>query len=1318
MMEPEGATQYVVQYFRKQELLAQQEYEHRQRLREKLVGKTTTDNVREGDQVRREELLQQVLRDCEEQSKQKLSQAWTQEKEFKKALSILQHNLHGVDTAEMPVRRNPLQVKWHSRKPVPHEKLWGASRPATSSSSSTSAASAVARPGSIAAVGNGRAGAHSRGSSESKQQRRLLQQRQQAQQHGAANAEYSLHDFSDGHEHDDLECDEAKTGPSGHGTPQTDSKKHRGRKKSKSRKAAAGADNDKPWRAAWSKKKIHQLEAKHRKKRVVKKRRVARVLRGKHPSGQSHATRLLESEGGTKRKQTPKLENYPTYGPQNLASRALRKFKGRTLNVDTVHQFTVSRATEHMREMHQQRDAERRKEEQKQREIQARLRDLDDRAKRTVSRGRADPQNQGGRLGASRPPPGGFKDVTRPQLIAECRRLFCEYEGAYALKESGGGSDATSKSAGSSRTSDANTRTVEELSWEDCQILLNDLGVRLSSPSPQEADKQAAQDGQKQLDEEDEDDAAFAAALEAVVFGDSQEGARKSPTVSSANNDARSGKGPRIPLSTLVEFVDIGRVAGLGTAHTKRHSVAQDTKSEVSSVAKNTLLAHTSNDAARTAFQEVQVRIRIASAAAGHSGGNHNSTGFTTRQSRKASPTKVTAAGRNKGVRESYKAPPLTPAEKKQRRMERQQRAREEAQRQEEDMKKARAAEERAKRELKTRERRLKQVEREKQRRAEKEREENERKLVRMQELRLKSQVGAEQAAQRNRERSEGLREQRKAQNTRWAKAAEQRNQERVQRLAARAALTKQLKEEMAAARAAEAQAEATGRAPNRQLVRLLRESVQTMRDHDEDRKTDQDLDDDVAMLESLQDAVAHSSNSEVREAAQAAAEALALAMDSQSSSNTGAVGGALRTDQSPLLERHEIEAILRSLFGDVDDAVGPTVFTEGGARELGLLLDHLALSSDAAALETAVALLDNAVPASAEGHGSTEAVAKSGGGNVEASPREPTIRLDHFLARLPADTVARLRWRGPLPEYFHDAAVRIQAPIRAYKAKMRAARRRAYTNACRKSVNSSSTLPTSLGEGQFTCEEARSVLRLYLGGKSLALSGENTSRELTTIATAQDGPVAAGVDSRRKVSWDNSNGGASDEDGMEALARAIGVAASSDTDHTRRRNRNQVTAKRRVRKSSLAQRSVSKDDGDQISKTSASPALDQPGSDIMAHSTELLSTHQLSNGGSRLDSLLDWLGIGFVGSGRTSAGASTDEAVSATSMGGVSMRAAALQAAAVVLEDASLASADLGQPEAVNLHWFLMLLPPAYCEKLRSSGLLLPGKTTAVTDL
>ncbi len=62
------------------------------------------------------------------------------------------------------------------------------------------------------------------------------------------------------------------------------------------------------------------------------------------------------------------------YGPQNTASRALRKHKGRSLNVSTTHLDTVTRANSHLREMRQAAVSQQEQQAQRRHEIQERLR--------------------------------------------------------------------------------------------------------------------------------------------------------------------------------------------------------------------------------------------------------------------------------------------------------------------------------------------------------------------------------------------------------------------------------------------------------------------------------------------------------------------------------------------------------------------------------------------------------------------------------------------------------------------------------------------------------------------------------------------------------------------------------------------------------------------------------------------------------------------------------------------------------------------------------------------------------------------------------
>merc|ERR1712060_963665 len=92
-------------------------------------------------------------------------------------------------------------------------------------------------------------------------------------------------------------------------------------------------------------------------------------------------------------------EAFATYGPQNTATRALRKHQGRTLNANTSHQFTVTRANALMRETHAAQKQEKEERAEKQRQRAERLKLLDARAKRTVAQFATSP-NKGGAIKA------------------------------------------------------------------------------------------------------------------------------------------------------------------------------------------------------------------------------------------------------------------------------------------------------------------------------------------------------------------------------------------------------------------------------------------------------------------------------------------------------------------------------------------------------------------------------------------------------------------------------------------------------------------------------------------------------------------------------------------------------------------------------------------------------------------------------------------------------------------------------------------------------------------------------------------------------
>ena len=124
-------TRFVVDYFKQKELEAQREYEQRRQLRERLTSKTSrigsaVHNSDADARAQRDALMAQLLRDCEEQSKQKISEAWSQEKDLKKAFAILQHGIGS--NSQLPTSKrqpNPLQIKWTQETSVAHTRQWG-----------------------------------------------------------------------------------------------------------------------------------------------------------------------------------------------------------------------------------------------------------------------------------------------------------------------------------------------------------------------------------------------------------------------------------------------------------------------------------------------------------------------------------------------------------------------------------------------------------------------------------------------------------------------------------------------------------------------------------------------------------------------------------------------------------------------------------------------------------------------------------------------------------------------------------------------------------------------------------------------------------------------------------------------------------------------------------------------------------------------------------------------------------------------------------------------------------------------------------------
>lgn len=332
--EAAKAVDYVVQHFTAQEQAARREYLARKRLRESLVGKVARLDPAERED--RDALLNQVLKDCEELSRQHMSEAWSTEKQYSMAFDILREGLgrpgetvgdrnHRFALAREP---NPLkvQVQWTRQRPssaTVGRSKWG----------SPAASPAAQRPRSASFVRRGSSNDSTTGNSDA---------------------------------------------------PSTDHETETSRTSTRSAARASNAE-DKPWRACMSLKKIKRLERKHRKNDSGAAR-LARATK-KAKAGGSTGRRKSISKGRIRspKKTVPKLENFPTYGPQNVAARALRKHKGRTLNAETSHQFVVTRAKEHMKQAAARRAAQLQDEETKAQQIKERLLQLDARAKKTVA---------------------------------------------------------------------------------------------------------------------------------------------------------------------------------------------------------------------------------------------------------------------------------------------------------------------------------------------------------------------------------------------------------------------------------------------------------------------------------------------------------------------------------------------------------------------------------------------------------------------------------------------------------------------------------------------------------------------------------------------------------------------------------------------------------------------------------------------------------------------------------------------------------------------------------------------------------------------
>jgi hypothetical protein len=423
---------YVVKYFAQQEHKAMEEYLQRKQLRESLQGhvKAMDPDLRE----HRDALIKQVLSDCEESTERRLSEAWKQEQQYGVAFGILRRGSLGADSdseSRPPRQRqpNPLKVQWKSPSgEAAHAKPWGRrdkaggslglspESPGSLGSSAPAPSSGVVsppdvtrRPGTAqSAVGGSRV--------------RPATAMSSGRNHGSDSPSHSTSRQNDQRQHQH----HLNHHTSGSNNQQGDSPPATSRSprspspepNTSDRESQRSDPDDKPWRASMSPTKLAKIE--RRRKRLESARgRLARAHRKLHERNRqtagstisvfasmtaaavsmqmqadtaalAHAASspaaMLDSPFSAQPKLVPKLENFPTYGPQNTAARALRKHKGRSLNVATSHQFTVSRANVHLRRSAEEEQACKQEELERERQVKERLRDLHSRARQTVGK--------------------------------------------------------------------------------------------------------------------------------------------------------------------------------------------------------------------------------------------------------------------------------------------------------------------------------------------------------------------------------------------------------------------------------------------------------------------------------------------------------------------------------------------------------------------------------------------------------------------------------------------------------------------------------------------------------------------------------------------------------------------------------------------------------------------------------------------------------------------------------------------------------------------------------------------------------------------
>ena len=1187
-------TAYVVDYFKRQEKAARREADRRRELQQTIEGKVEKKQLSDdyvSSESERNALLRQVLRDCEESTKNKLTSAWGNEKEFRRAFSMLQ----GFDGEEV-LPLNPLQVKWASQTHVHHAKEWGATKAKDSAP------------------------------------RRKVTHRPEQKETKDYSAELTPNAQQTASEETLAETVLA---------PQEESK-------------AKDVVDSKPWRAAWSSKRIRSLERKHKKRDARKKK----VLKRKSTRVRNNASAATAAAAAAiEKKRVPKLEMYPTYGPQNSASRALRKHKGRKLNSHTAYQHTISRAKHHRRRIKTKQQQAEEEAEQKKKQIRDRLAKLDKFAKKKVGVYELDRQK------SDRDVVDGEADsmeFTGQRLMAQCKVVFEHYD----------------------------IRKTGSLPWPLFCKMLHEVGVVVKSEvdTTSETYLQAVRDGQTPPNHKTQ-----------VTFKD------------------------------FVEFVEYGESLGTNTLE------AEPQKS------KNILLVWIRRQAARSVYQELRLRSQIKRARTAKAGGQRRRMGWSSNKSTASedAPSKSakmdSAAKVTSGGRDSYKQirKPLTEEEKQKKRLEKERQAELEKRQKEEEARKEAVALERARQAEKERTKRLKQVERDKARKLEEERQQKRQEEARIQELRLKSESGAIKAAERTRERERQLARQRRdeaaktqAAKQRMARDRQKRQYERQQRrLTEMQRLEAQKRESRAKAKIAVGNSDG-------KLVGLLRSSVSSLRHIPKKSAPD-------SMLTSLQAVARNGDTPEMRAAAAAALNAMQLATEAES---TPAVqetiaDARLRKDQPSQLENHEVMAILKTLFGGFDpqtsspqQRAGPELWTKGGPRELGILLDHLGISDNEDALAIAVQFLDGGA-----GSWQLQRIAV----NVPQ-----VLLLDDFLKKLPPSVVREIRSAGPLPAYFAAAAVRIQAVYRGYLARKRFSRLSAYRRACMGPAQKQ-----RLGYAQLTAPECTEILGLFNRFLMECTNASSARDEINAVATTRDAPdkvqdhqqtqQTQPTPSDSAASSSGPNGASSGHDSGHGVTKSSAAEMSESTPSTDLQDKPEVQSTRTLASTkaadsqpksgntqNIAMEAIAETIGvlpprrsrarkrsrrrarknNRTGTVHSTPSGD--GEQVVARSQSLLKTQQFVNGASQIESLCAWLGISF------------DSDTHVSSADGRVSTADVLAAASVTLNEAAIASHNMQRPEPVNLHWFLMLLPSTIAKKLRSDGYLAPfqGRKVAAT--